>query len=338
MYYSHNLVMSYNADISVVLDLRGYGKTTDFLRWCFDLATRYKKLKFMWLRMRHMEYKECKDTFGASIPKLFPEVMRGYHHRIVKDFVTFERETKKGVERFRGGRIGYIDQFKAMKGTEYGDVDIIVIDELLPEDGMISSGDYDKIMSIMDTVFRLRKPRLVLLSNCVTMANPFFNAWGITRLEEGFTRVKGKNIVIEYGTGKDFAEKRKESAIGKLVSGTQYGDYANSNKFLLDDDTDVLPKPKGSESPVMNIRANGLLIQISRINGLLYMSQGKDKTLKTISPYLDDAKQGRAMFVDKNHYMLKYVTKCYLQGRIVFANQSIKNEIVLIARKIKCGF
>lgn len=339
MFYSPNQLLSYNADISCVLDLRGCGKTTGVLKYCFDLATRCEKLKFAWFRMTHNEYKLIKGSFGSSIPRLFPKVMRGWNYRIKNDYIQFFRDTKKGRQVFNGGRIGYIDQFRGLKGAEMQDADVLVIDELLPEGGTLSKDDYDKVMSLIDTIFRLRKPRVIFMSNCVTMANPFFVEWGITKLEQGFTRVKGRNIVIEYGSASDdFIKARRESAIGKLTEGTKYGEYATDNRFLLDDDTDVLPKPKGNEHIFLNVIANGMTIQVSMINSMLYFCNGKDKTLKSISPYLDDAKHGRAIFVDKNYPFMKSMLKYFLKGKVVFSNQAVKNEIVLILRKVKCGF
>ena len=312
-YYNDNLLFSYNKDISVVTDLRGYGKTTCMMRRCFDLATRHKKCVFGWFRRSRTECDELRDsqTYGCDIERLFPEVMRGYSVRVVGYNIWFEKTLPNGkTDRFIGGILGYYGRFKAKKGIPYPYIKILVVDEIIPEDGKFYKGEYNMLLSLLDSIFRQRKIRCVLLSNTATVVNPYFDAWHITKLEEGFTVVKGKSVVIEYGTPASnvFKEERKETAIGQLVEDTDYGGYSTDAKFFLDDPSDVNPEmPKGKVDNLVNLCCNGRLISMQLVNGILYFGTAKDKTRRSISPYVDDAKGGNAMFVDKNNPTLKLV-------------------------------
>lgn len=343
-YYNSNLLFSYNKDIMCVMDLRGYGKTTHFMKKCFDLATRHKKCMFAWFRRTRTEYDELinSKTFGQDIQRLFPEVLRGYEVNVIGNNIWFEKTYPNGkVDRFIGGILSYYGRFKSKKGIAYPYIQLVVVDEALPEDGKFMKGEYNILLSLLDSIFRKRRVRCVLLSNTATVVNPYFENWKIHKLEEGFTVVKNKSIVIEYGTpnSKVFSEERKKTSIGQLIEDTEYGEYATDGKFLLDDPSDVEPViPKGRQDYLHNISCNGRLISTCLVNGILYFGTAKDKTRKCVSPYVDDAKGGKAMFADKSHPFLKLVRKQFMHGLCLFENQMIKNEIVLIVRKMVRGF
>lgn len=343
-YYNSNLLFSYNKDLMCVMDLRGYGKTTHFMMKCFDLAIRHKKCKFAWFRRTRTECDELinSKSFGKNIERLFPKTMRGYSVNVVGNNIWFEKAYPSGkVDKFIGGILSYYGRFKSKKGIEYPYIDLVVVDEVLPEDGKFIKGEYAMLLSLLDSIFRERRVRCVLLSNTATIVNPYFNAWGITKLENGFTTIKKHSVVVEYGTpaSRMFGEARKDTSIGRLASGTEYGEYANDSKFLLDDPTDVEPiMPKGKCDQLINLCCNGMLISCTLVNGVLYLGKGRDKTRKAVSPYIDDAKGGNAYFADKTHPFLKMIKNQFMSGLCLFENQMIKNEIVLIVRKMVRGF
>lgn len=345
-YYEASHVLGYEPNILCVCDFRGYGKTTNLTKKLFNGAIKTHKCYFMYFRRTRGELDDLKSTgnFGKDIETLFPKVMKGYTTSLVGNNVIFTKFVNgEKVDSFRGGILAYYDQFKAKKGIQYPTIDVIYCDEVFPEDGKFQRGEWNKIMNICDSVFRDRPIKLWLSGNPITVDNPIFNAFGITKAPtEGITKITkgGRRIIIEYGSSRDSKalERRKGSDISALTKGTDYDEYATNIKFKLDDNSDVGKMPKGKGYQMSNICANGRLIQVRYINGIYYFSDGKDKSRKTFSPYLDDAKSGNAIFVDGKSAFLKGVSKAVADSRAMFSTQSVKNEIILIARKIMRGF
>lgn len=337
MYYNDSQLLSYNADISCVYDFRGGGKSTSLLKRCFDLATKHEKLVFIWCRRTHKELKEIVEsgTFGKDIEELFPGVMRGYSVSLVGKNVVFTKEYPSGKKRkFIGGCVCYYGQYQGKKGIQYPHVKLLVVDEIMSESGKYLKGEYTQFLSIIDSVFRKRKPRVVCLGNPTSVANPYFENWNITKLEKGFTRVKDKSVVIEYGTFTQGMEERKETHVGKLTEGTIYGGYANNAMFMLDDPRNIVDKPpKGKITYLLNILCNNRLIAMYRVNGLYYFEDAKDKTRKTLSIYLEDAKEGKAILIDKKSPLMKSISTYVLKDKCLYKNQSVKNEILILAQK-----
>lgn len=334
MFYTSQRIRSYKRFYNIIVGERGVGKTFDFTYDCIKSGIETKKKSFVWLRRYDADIDEMKNDFWIDMVEnnLFPN----YHFETIKGNI-IATNVKNG-EKFIIGELMALSLYQRKKSKPRPNVKTIIFDEFIAEDGTAYlDNEVRKFLNIVDTIARHRPDvKVYLLGNAVSMVNPYFDYFKIRSLDRNFT--KGRDYVVENCDYQEFREFKRKSAFGKTVDGTKYGDYAIDNKFLLDDTSDVLPKPKGEETILFNLLLNGRLILLTSINNLYYFSISKDITMRCYTFYVDDAKKGDAIFIDGKSRIIKEIAEMFVSGLCVYQNLSVKNEIQLIVRKVKKGF
>lgn len=334
MFYSFQRLLSYKRFFSTAVGERGVGKTFGATELVLKEGIKLKSKAFVWVRRFDADIDEIKDDFALDMIKhnKFPN----YKFDTLKN--NYYATDNRTGERFVVGEFISLNTYQRKKSRPRPDVKYIVFDEFMAEDGTpYLVNEVKKFLNLVDTIVRLRDDvRVILLGNAISMVNPYFEYFKVSDLENNFT--KGRDFVIENCNYEEFREARRQTRFGKSIEGTDYGDYAIDNKFVLDDLSDVVSKPRGETQVLFNLMLNGRLILVSDINGLYYFELGRDYSLRTYTFYVDDAKERGAIFLDGRSNILNNLTNMFLEGRCLFQNLSVKNELQLIVRKIKKGF
>lgn len=331
-YYDGGQLLSHKLPFSMVVGIRSVGKTYWFTRYAIKLGLQQKSKAFVWIRRFIDDVDEIRPTFfdDMMINNEFPEWKFE-----VKGSLAYAIN-RKTEEKFVIGEFMALTEHQRKKSSPRPTVKIVVFDECLTEDRYLKD-EVQKLFSITYSVFRTeRQVRVILLSNAVSTVNPYFDMFGITNIEKNFT--KTERIVVENCDYAEFREYAKQSSFGKLVEGTRYADYAIDNKFLLDDFTDVKPMPDGLRDYSLNVKLNGILIGMWIVNGIVYFGNATEPTRQTYTMYVEDAKLGGAIYLDKKHEIFKFIANNYANGSCLFETINIKNEIVLVARAILKNF
>lgn len=334
MFYTDHLILSYKRLYNIIVGERGVGKTFNFTRRGISEGIKTKQKSFVWIRRYEADIDDIKGEFTKDMEanNIFPD----YSFDVIKGNIIARNHITQ--EKFVIGELIALSLYQRKKSKPRPYVKYIVFDEFIAEDGSsYLDNEVYKFLNLCDTIIRHRNDvRVFLLGNAISMVNPYFDYFKIRDLSKNFT--KGKFHVVENCDYQIFREMRRGTAFGKSVVGTIYGDYSIDNKFLLDDTTDVQPKPRGSETLEFNLLLNGKLIMVSSINNLYYIARGRDTTFRTYTPYVDDAKSSNAIFIDGRNNILKNIVQMFLDGRILYQSLQVKNEIQMIVRKIKKGF
>ena len=323
MWYNAQQLLSYKRLYNFICGVRGHGKTYDETKRCIDVGLKEKKLSFVVL----VRYKEdilfVKDSWWSIVEHLYPNYKFFSQRRLI--YAT-NIETK---ETFVIGEFVAISEYMRVKKSPRPYVKFIFFDEFLNEESDYLNDEITKFLNVCDSIIRNREDvRVLLVSNTITLINPYFSYFGINKLSGRFT--KGKyNSIVEFTDSEEFIKFRETTKFGSTIKGTKYGDFALSGAFMLDDMTNVIPNPPfKTRHYLFNIVLNENNIEVSLVNGLLFFTKSNDYTRRSYTPYVENAKMYHSTYVEKTFRYFKMIQKYFMNDRVMYQSLIIKNDII----------
>lgn len=319
LHYSYRYIMSFCYYIMVVIGARGIGKTYGAKKYCIKKFLREGK-KFIWLR-------DTEDT----VKRMCSENM------FFSDIVDFEGHeghlegNKIIIDDKLAGHILPVSTFYKYKGNPYQDIETIVFDEFIAENGQVIRGDRAlAFLNTIQTIGRLRTNfKIFLLANALNRGDPILDLLGIKLKGFGYYRNPEKKVIVHYADNDPaFNEATAKSISGILVKGTQYEANLHNNSFNDDEDMYFDNKPPRSklwyilETPEMCIRLynapDGKTYCCKDLNNAAYMD------CRYVTHY--------SMVNTRNKLWTKLgrdtLTNRYEKKRLVFENANVKNQIL----------
>ncbi len=255
-FYDWGLTFSYNADVTIVVTLRGKGKT-------YGLRKQFVK-DYLKDESRFVEVCRFKDEIS--------DVMDGYFDKLIekeefKDYV-FKTERKAAFmakapksksEKPQWKQIGYfvaLSQMQRSKKKTFRDVYRIVLDEAILDyqdryhDYL--PNEYSLLANIVDSCSRQRagedrkhEPRVYLLANACDLMNTYFVRYKIKQEPPfGYSWHDSKTCLLHYvDPGEEADDKLNDTVSGRMVRGTAEADVIARNKFANANDEFVGTKP-----------------------------------------------------------------------------------------------
>lgn len=337
MWYDYGKILSYKCDLNVIIGTRGHGKTyggkiiglTDYERF---------KRQFVYVRRYDTQLATAKSGYMTDIS---PD-------RRVKNIYSVNGDklyacgTKEPAETTTSdtkpdpvaGHFIPLSRYETFKSTSYQDVYNIIFDEFITAERYLSNEVF-KFADLCETILRHRRGRIFMLSNSLSLANPYFEAWGVKGLKAGFNRI-ADNIVIHYDCDEDFSAFKKSTTVGRLFGATSWGAYAYDNDFALDDPTNI-GEPAGVKETLYNLVLNGREIGVYYVNGALYL--GKPFDGQKYTPYIEDCcKNSDVKIVDKKDRHIYNIYSWCTQNKVLYADQSTKNAIMELLQKVRHNY
>ena len=323
MYYNIHDLRTYNRLHNLIVGVRGHGKTYQGTKMCIDVGLKQKNISFVVLVRYKEDIKEIKDGWWDIVAHLYPDYMFFSKRKIIY--------AKNSLETFPIGEFIALSEYMRAKRKPRPHVKIIFFDEFLNEENDYLPNEIKAYNSICDSVMRNRDDvRSYLVSNTITILNPYFNYFGFTQLGKRFTRGLHDSI-LEFTDSEDFIKYRKTTKFGSSIIGTEYGDYAMLGKWMLDDMTNVSSVPDGQCQRQFNILLEGQLMEVCMMNNIMYIRKSKDKTAVAFTPYVDDAVLG-AIFCTKNLNHFDFIVSKFTRDEIMYETLEIKNKIINFVR------
>ena len=324
IYYNGHDILTYNRLYNMVMGIRGHGKTYFYTKKCIDTGLKEKDIAFVVLVRYKEDIQYIKDDWWAIVEHLYPEYIFESKNNIIY--------AKNQYEKFPIGEFVSLKQYTRAKRKPRPKVKIIFFDECLNEDNDYLPNEIDAFLSICDSIIRNREDvRVFLVSNHVSVLNPYYNYFEFSGFGKRFTRGKHDSI-LEFTDSAEFLAYRKETKFGSSIQGTTYGDFAMLGHMLLDDTSNVSSIPEGQCKHQFNLSLNGLLIDVCYINNILYMRKCKDYTATAFTPFVDDAVKNGAIYCTKklNHFNL--IVKKFTSDEIMYETLEIKNAVISFVR------
>lgn len=323
MYYNSHDLQTYDRLHNMIMGVRGHGKTYNFTNKCIKLGLQEKDISFVVLVRYKEDINYIKDDWWSIVEHLYPEYMFFSKRNIIY--------AKNTLETFPIGEFVALKEYMRAKRKPRPKVKIIFFDEFLNEENDYLPNEIKAYLSICDSVIRNREDvRCYLVSNNISVINPYFNYFGIKQFGKRFTRGLHDSL-LEFTDSNEFVAYRKTTKFGSSIDGTEYGDYAMVGKMLLDDMTNVSKLPDGQCHHQFNIVLEGLLIDACMVNNILYLKKSKDTTAIAYTPYVDDAILG-AIFCSKNLNHFDFIVNKFMSDEIMYESLTIKNAIINFVR------
>lgn len=246
---------------------RGIGKTYGALK-----EIEKSNIKFMLMRRTQ---EQC-DMINKSEFSPFKSLMNDnpdiciVSQSISKKNAAFYRGVidEDGKTVAQGAPIGYtcaLSTVASMRGFDASDVEVILYDEFIPEKHerpMRNEGA--ALLNAYETINRNRelfgKPpvKLIALSNTNTMASPIFAELGLIDIVDKMQRKhreyyidKSRGIAIIMWQNSPVSDLKKNTALYKITSGSEFERMSINNEFSSDDMSYIKNRPIAEYMPVV---------------------------------------------------------------------------------------
>lgn len=310
---------------------RSAGKTTFFNRL---MVNRFKKSgkKFMLLYRYNYELDDCADKFFKDIERLFfngsvfesKRKAMGVYHELYLD----------GLHCGYAVSMNSADMIKKYSHF-FSDTDAILFDEFQSETNKYCPDEIKKFISVHTSVARgngkqARYVPVYMLSNCVSLLNPYYVELGIaSRLNSSTNFLRGDGWVLESGFVESASQAQKDSLFNRAFSTNNYISYSTENVYLNDSNAFV-EKVNGYGRYVATIKYEDCYYSIKEYPdaGIIYCDDKYDPTFpKKIAITTEDHQINYIMI--KNNDMLFSVFKdLFKKGCFRFRNLKCKNAIL----------
>lgn len=258
-YWNGNKLLSHtDCDILQVIGGRGRGKTYFFKNLFID----------DWIENKHesvflMRYDTDFKNIDLYFNDMDKEKYKDYSFKVEKNRGYIKKKKEKKWNLFC--YFVAMSKAKTFKGTNYPLVYNILFDEFQIDttDKRLNkyiNGELKYFSDIIESFSRLRKVRIIMASNAISVNNPYFTAWHI--MPEYDKIVKTKNvryinlsngekrkiifkIATEMTPSKDeFLEMKVNTISGKIALFSGMGESSLNNEYMNDNDNFIASKPE----------------------------------------------------------------------------------------------
>ena len=315
-------------DIYLSTGNRSIGKTTWFNRYAVK-TFKTKKKKFCLVYRWNYELSDCADKFFKDIQRLF----------FIEDEMTEKRRANNiFVELFLNGEsCGYcitLNNADALKKFSHllSDVEMMIFDEFQSETEHYCPNEISKLLSIHTSIARgngeqVRRVPLYMLSNKVSLINPYYLSLGISdRLREDTKYLKGDGFVLEQTFMKEVANIQLNSAFNRAFKSEDYVAYSAMNVYL-NDSTAFIDKPTGISSYIATIKHNDneYAVRYYPKESLYFMDKSVDKDFKVKLTFNAVSHDANYIMVGTSNPYVLMLKNIFERGMFRFKNQECKH-------------
>lgn len=330
-YWSADELLTKNAMFNFAIGGRGTGKTFDAKYRLIKKAIKNNR-HFIYLRRYDTEF-EDKDKFFSDVAVKFPgyefkvEGMTGYFRRDERD--------KEGNPIHKWKPCVYLVRLAttiSKKGVPYPDVDYIVFDEFIIDKGSLHylQNEVRTFLDFYNTVDRYNdRVKVLFLANSVSIMNPYFLAWHITpRKETRFVKAAKGYLCVEYIDSENYRKHVDSTRFGQFIKGTEYYDYAVSNRFH--DDNSLFIEKKTSEAKfyfAFKFDQTVFGVWVDYKTGIYYLSK-KYPNNTLIYALTKDDMQPNLVMIERSGYLMKSLKQMYMLGNIRYETPKMRQYFI----------
>lgn len=349
MYYNWRHIEGYNAPVVVVIGGRGIGKTFGKVKESIEKFID-KQEQFIYVCNTLEDVKMLSmnkgEKFFASLKKYYEENKNERNEKYYnflfgenKTMIDTENQNEKissfiygGVFKINGLTGGYLlslNQFSSIKRNNFPSVKRIIIDEFIEEniDIRYLKNPY-KIVSVVNSVARLRKVKIYMLANSVRADDIILTKLGLANMKQGEIRkIKdefGLLLVAEMVDMNKYQEYKtlSDSSVGGRFAKLLGEDNLLNNEFKTELSNDLLLKyPLKSNFLLFSLtdKTYSIRVHLTADRDLMYIlsDYGKTKNRITFEEKVADS------FIQYQPYWIDSVLNYYNKGKIRFESEII---------------
>lgn len=320
-------------EILICTSNRSGGKTTFFSRYLINRFIKYKE-KFCLLYRFDYEVADAHIKFFEGIkPLFFPNSeLTGQYHAKQKYNELF----------YNGEPCGYaiaINNADTIKKYShvYSDVQRCLMDEFQSEQNNYAPKEVEKFQSIHYSIARgngkqYRFVQTILLSNPVTILNPYYVAMGVTsRINENVNFLKGNGWVLEQGYNETASQLQQQSGFFQAFNNDQnaYARYTTEGSYL-NDKMSFIEKVDGKNKYICTLKYNGKEYAVREYAelGFLYVNKRIDSSFNNKISVTTQDHDVNYIMLSNNAYLLGAFRKYFELGCFRFADLECKECLI----------
>lgn len=327
----------FDPDLYLCTSNRSAGKTTFFGRW---FVRRYVKQDEKFVLLYRWGY-ELQDVATKFFNDLEPLFFPGYkmtdkqrHKGIYTELFLTPPDSDTPQTCGYALALNKADQIKKVSHI-FNEVQRMLFDEFMPETGEYCSNEIEKFYSIHKSIARghgeqVRRVPVYMISNPVTILNPYYAALGISdRLNADTKFLRGRGWVMEQGYNDSAKQAEEQSGFYKALGGTKYGAYGAQGVYLSDSDTFIQP-PNGRGQYLATIRYNGVEFAVRAFpnEGIVYCDKAVDSTFPHKLAVTTDDHQINYVMLAQYRSFVEQMRYFFERGSFRFFDQQSKQAIL----------
>lgn len=310
---------------------RSAGKTTFFNRMEVNRFLKQGK-KFALLYRFNYELDDCADKFFGDIRSLFfpdktmtsKRAADGIYHNLYLD----DKNCGYAIS------MNSADMIKKYSHM-FSDVDSILFDEFQSETNHYCDRELTKFFSIHTSIARgggkqSRYVPVYMLSNFVTLLNPYFTQLGIaSRLQQNTSFLRGNGWVLEAGFNEAAAKAQKESLFNQAFGNNTYFSYV-TEKAYLNDSYSFIEKVEGEGRYCATLKYENEYYAIREYpeKGIIYCDDRVDMSYPRKIALTTEDHQVNYVMLKNNDLYFYALRKLFSKGCFRFKNLKCKDVLI----------
>lgn len=335
IFINFNKILSYGSFITFVLAERGVGKSYGAKKF---IINHYKKTgkQTVYLRRYNKELQEA--LMKKSIPIFFDQIKDEFPN----DKLTNSKELLYYNKEVCGYAVA-LSTSNILKSSTFENVDTIIYDEFIIDKGTYHylQNEVTAFFEIIETIFRLRNGRVLLLGNAISITNPYFIELNLSLPYNSEYKIFKKDdkgnplLTVYYGKNLKYREAKKSTRFGQLIDGTKYGKYAIDNEFLRDSKAFLGKKSKDAKFFfILKLNNKNIGIWIDYKQTKMYLSYDYDPNCPIIfSINSEDHDEHTILIRTRTSSFFQSIIDYYRSANLYFENQQLKNQIMTVLAK-----
>ena len=332
-FYRYGPILSRNAVFNVVIGPRGDGKTYGAKEHAIKKAIKAGE-QFILLR-RYKTELNTRTSFFADIADNIEEQFPDHAFRVNGGEAQMKRP---GADKWE--TIGFfvaLSNSQQKKSVSYAKVTTIIFDEFIIDKGALHylPNEVRALMDFYITVDRYQeRTRVFMISNTVSIMNPYFIEWNIRPKKNQEWIVRGDGVVcVHLIRDHAFAEEVRQTRIGQFIDNSEYADYAIDGVFL-DNHMEMVKQKTPEAKYYATIETETGLFSwwIDRITGQHFVSEKRPKQ-EWIWTMLPEKMTEGKVFMLPNDKSLQVLRSAFSRGRLFFSSAQARNAFVGVMKR-----
>ena len=330
IFLDFNKILSYGSFLTFCLAERGCGKTYGAKKFIINHFKKTGK-QTVYVRRYNKELQEA--LLKKSTPIFFDQIKSEFPD----DRLTNSKEVLYCNNEICGFAIP-LSTSNILKSASFENVDTIIYDEFIIDKGCYHylQNEVTQMFELIETVFRLRNGRVLLLGNAISITNPYFVELDLSipyNSEYKIFKRDDKNqplIMVYYGKNLKYREAKKSTRFGQLVNGTKYGQYAIDNEFLRDSKCFLGKKTKDAKFFfILKLNNKNIGIWIDYKQTKMFLSYDYDPNCPILFSINSlDHDENTILIRTRTSPFFKSIIDYYRSANLYFENQQIKNQVM----------
>lgn len=327
-YYNFDKVMSFDGVYNFIVGGRGIGKTYGAIKAAIKRCIKHDE-EFIYLRRYKDELATARQNFFTEMVHEFPD----FEFRIAGNKGDYRPIVHEGEPKPEWKRLVHfvpLSTTQANKSVAYPKVTRIIFDEFIIEKGAVHYiRDETRVFNnFFSTVDRWKdKTKVQFLANSVSITNPYFVDFKIDP-DAGEFVVKEKGfVVVHFVDSTDFMNEVSKTRFGQFIEGTEYAEFAMSNKFA-DNDARLI-QPKTSEAMyVYSLRLSDRDVSIwgDYEAGVYYVQEAQPARPYMFTIYPEKVSDDCGLLI-RSDKMLSKVRTSFRYARLRFDSPQTRNSL-----------